>query len=181
MRALCGDYVDCAQGDDMAGVRLPRLSTVSEPVVAVVSVRHPGVAELIDALTIELAGGGYTEEETFGYSAEQLEASGVHLVGASLDEELVGIGGVELQADGLGELKRFYVDPAHRGRGVADAMMSALVEYATAHGVTTLRLETGDQQRAAQGFYARHGFEVVDRFPPYVDSATSVCMSRSLA
>ena len=30
------------------------------------------------------------------------------------------------------------------------------------------------------GFYARHGFVVVDRFPPYEDSATSVCMARAL-
>jgi hypothetical protein len=29
-------------------------------------------------------------------------------------------------------------------------------------------------------FYARHGFQVVDRFGPYVDSATSVCMARQL-
>jgi putative acetyltransferase len=29
-------------------------------------------------------------------------------------------------------------------------------------------------------FYARHGFEVVPRFGPYVDSATSVCMQRHL-
>ena len=148
--------------------------------MAPVTVRDPGVPALIDALTLELADGGYTDEETFGYSLEQLEASGVHLVGATLAGELVGIGGVELQGDGFAELKRFYVVPAHRGRGVADAVIEALVEHARAGGATTVRLETGDKQHAAMGFYARHGFEVVDRFPPYVDSATSVCMAREL-
>jgi putative acetyltransferase len=152
--------------------------------VSPVAVHDPGVPELIEALTLELADGGYSDEETFGYSAEQLESSGVHLVGARLDGVLVGIGGVEVQADpGTGrvaELKRMYVDPGCRGRGVADAVMSALVEHAVAHGAHTLRLETGDKQHAAIGFYARHGFVVVDRFPPYVDSATSVCMARAL-
>jgi len=148
--------------------------------VAPVTVRDPGVPALIDALTLELADGGYTDEETFGYSLEQLEASGVHLVGATLSGELVGIGGVELQGDGFAELKRFYVVPAHRGRGVADAVIEALVEHARAGGATTVRLETGDKQHAAMGFYARHGFVVVERFPPYVDSATSVCMAREL-
>lgn len=142
--------------------------------------RADGVAALIEALTVELAGAGYTDEETFGYSADQLEESGVHLVGARLDDVLVGIGGVEVQQDGYAELKRMYVDPGCRGRGVADAIMSALVEHAVAHGTSTLRLETGDKQHAAIGFYARHGFVVVDRFPPYVDSATSVCMARPL-
>lgn len=149
-------------------------------VVAVnpVTVRDPGVPALIDALTVELADGGYSEEETFGYSLDELEASGVHLVGASLGGELVGLGGIELQAEGFAELKRFYVVPGHRGRGVADAVIEALVEHARSAGATTVRLETGDKQHAAMRFYARHGFEVVDRFGPYADSATSVCMAR---
>ena len=149
-------------------------------VVFPVTVRDPGVAGLIDALTAELADGGYTDEESFGYSAAQLEESGVHLVGASVDGRLVGLGGVELQDDGAAELKRFYVDPAHRGLGIADAVIEALVEHARARGTTTVRLETGDKQYAAIAFYTRHGFAVVPRFPPYVDSATSVCMQRSL-
>lgn len=157
------------------------LTPVVEPVaVAPVTVRDPGVADLVDALTVELAGGGYSDEETFGYSLDQLEASGVHLVGASLGGVLVGIGGVELQEDGFAELKRFFVDPAHRGQGVADAVIEALVEHARAAGAATVRLETGDQQHAAMRFYARHGFAVVDRFGPYVGSATSVCMARDL-
>jgi len=150
------------------------------PAVSPVSVRDPGVPELVDALTVELAEGGYSDEETFGYSLDQLEASGVHLVGAWLHGTLVGIGGVEIQDGGSAELKRFYVDPAHRGQGVADAVIEALVEHARAHGATTVRLETGDQQHAAMRFYARHGFAVVPRFGPYVDSATSVCMARGL-
>jgi putative acetyltransferase len=148
--------------------------------VTPVTARTPGVAALVEALTIELAEGGYSEDETFGYSLEQLEASGVHLVGASVAGELVGIGGVELQADGFAELKRFYVDPAYRGQGVADSVIEALVQHARTAGATTVRLETGDQQHAAMRFYARHGFAVVDRFGPYVDSATSVCMARML-
>jgi putative acetyltransferase len=148
--------------------------------VAPVTVRDPAVARLIDALTDELADSGYSDEETFGYSLDQLEASGVHLVGASVDGTLAGIGGVEIQHGGFAELKRFYVDPALRGAGVADAVIEALVEHARAAGATTVRLETGDKQHAAMRFYARHGFEVVDRFGPYVDSATSVCMQREL-
>ncbi len=142
--------------------------------------RDGGVAALVDALTAELAESEYAEDETFGYSADQLEASGVHLVGARVDGELVGIGGVELQVDGYAELKRMYVVPTHRGSGVADAIMDALVGHARAHGATTLRLETGDKQHAAIGYYSRHGFAVVDGFPPYEDSATSVCMARAL-
>lgn len=152
--------------------------------LAPASARDPEVAALVDALTAELADGGYTDEESFGYSVDQLEQSGVHLVGARAGGRLVGIGGVELQEDPatgrVAELKRFYVDPAHRGQGVADALIESLVEHARTRGATTVRLETGDKQHAAMRFYARHGFEVVPRFGPYVDSATSVCMQRSI-
>ncbi|WP_369130384.1 GNAT family N-acetyltransferase [Modestobacter roseus] len=148
--------------------------------VDAVSVGEPAVLALVEALTIELAGGGYLAEETFGYSPEQLAASGVRLVGARADGVLAGIGGVELQDDGVAELKRFFVLPAHRGTGVADALMAALVDHASAHGVRLLRLETGDRQQAAIRFYRRHGFAEVPRFGPYLASATSVCMARPL-
>ncbi len=148
--------------------------------VAPVDVRDPEVLTLVDALTAELAGSGYTEDETFGYSPDQLERSGVHLVGARAGGRLAGIGGVELQDDDIAELKRMYVVPACRGTGAADALMASLVEHARAHGVRVLRLETGDKQHAAVAFYRRHGFAEVPRFPPYVDSATSVCMQRDL-
>lgn len=136
--------------------------------------------QLIEALTAELAGEGYTGEQTFGYSVEQLAGSGVQLVGARVAGHLVGIGGLELQGGRVAELKRFYVRPDHRGRGVADALMAALVAHGREHGARVLRLETGDRQHAALRFYARHGFVQVARFPPYVDSESSVCMRRRL-
>jgi putative acetyltransferase len=131
-------------------------------------------------LTAELAGEGYTASETFGYSAEQLRDRAVHLVGARIDGRLVGVAGLERQEGGTGELKRFFVAPQYRGAGIADALIAALVEYAREHHIGRLRLETGDKQHAAIAFYRRHGFAVVARFGPYVNSATSVCMERAM-
>ena len=150
----------------------------SEIHVAPVRVSDPPVRELLDALTDEPARGGYAEDETFGYSIDQLERAGVHLVGARVKNVLVGVAGVEL-TDGAGELKRFFVRPEHRGSGVADALIGALLRHAAAEGVGVLRLETGDKQHAAISFYRRHGFVEVPRFGPYIGSATSVCMQRS--
>jgi putative acetyltransferase len=150
------------------------------PAVVPVDVQRPDVVSLVDELTAELAGAGYTAEQTFGYSAEQLGRSGVHLVGAEVAGVLVGIGGVELQDRGTAELKRFYVRPEHRGSGVADALIVSLAAYAGQRGVRVLRLETGDRQHAALAFYRRHGFVEVTPFPPYTGSETSICMQRDL-
>ena len=152
-----------------------------EPVrVVPVRATDAAVAPLLAALTAELAGGGYRPEQTFGYSAEQLERAGVHLVGAEAGDRLVGVAGVEADGAGGAELKRFYVEPGHRGSGVADALLAALVAYARGRGVRVLRLEAGDKQQAALRFYRRHGFTPIPRFGPYVDSATSVCLERAL-
>jgi putative acetyltransferase len=145
-----------------------------------VAAGDPQVIALLDELTSELARAGYTPDQTFGYSVEQLERSGVHLVGVAAPEgHLVGVGGLELQGK-VGELKRFFVAPAHRGTGVADALIAALIEFATEHDVEVLRLETGDKQTAAIAFYRRHGFAEIPRFGPYVRSETSFCMERRL-
>lgn len=150
------------------------------PSLRPVRASDPAVVALLDALTVELASAGYSEAETFGYSVEQLERAGVQLLGATRDGRLVGVGGVELDGDEGAELKRFYVRPEHRGTGVADTLLGALLDQAAAHGVRLVRLETGDRQHAAMGFYRRHGFTVVPAFGPYVGSRTSVCMARAL-
>ena len=156
--------------------RVPFCLVEAHPVDA----REPEVLGLVSALDAELAEGGYTEEQTFGYPPEVLARGGVHLLGVRAGGRLAGIGGVELQDGGVAELKRMYVAPEQRGTGTADVIMAALVEHARRHGARLLRLETGDQQHAAIDFYRRHGFVEVPRFPPYVTSETSVCMERWL-
>ena len=139
----------------------------------------PAVRALLAALDAELAAADYTPDQQFGYDVQRLVEAGVHLVGAWRDGRLVGIGGVEVSGDDA-ELKRCYVDPAHRGTGVSDSILQSLVAHALAVGVRVLRLETGVRQHAALRFYRRHGFREIPRFGPYVDSVTSVCLARDL-
>jgi putative acetyltransferase len=148
--------------------------------VVPVSARDPEVRALLESLTQELAGAGYTADQTFGYSPEQIEQSGVDLLGARRQRILVGVAGIEVQGQGRAELKRFFVQPEHRGTGVADALLATLLVHAAASGVQLLRLETGDKQLAARAFYQRHGFTEVPRFAPYEDSETSVCLQRAV-
>ena len=148
--------------------------------VVPVAVSEPQVAALLGALTTEIAAQGYTAEQTFGYTPEQLQSANMHMVGARVDATFCGVGGLELQPDGVGELKRFFVAPQYRGSGVADAILDALLDYARAHRLNLVRLETGDKQHAAIDFYRRRGFVGVPRFGPYQTSETSVCMQLRL-
>lgn len=58
-----------------------------------------------------------------------------------------------------GEVKRLYVRPQHRGRGIAAALYLSLEKYARERGYEWLYLDTTDEMVAAQRFYAALGYE----------------------
>lgn len=78
------------------------------------------------------------------------------------------------------ELKRMYVEPALRGRGVAQALLAFLEAEALRRGIGTLRLETGNLQPQALRFYERAGYLRRGPFGDYDDDPHSVFMEKSL-
>ena len=52
-----------------------------------------------------------------------------------------------------------WVAPEVRGRGVGEALIAAVVEWARASGARRLLLDVGDHNRPAIALYARMGFE----------------------
>ena len=63
--------------------------------------------------------------------------------------------------DGEAELRLVAVDPAARGRGVAQALVQASIDLARGWGATGLVLDTGPLNHTAQRNYLRAGFERV--------------------
>ena len=76
--------------------------------------------------------------------------SGTFLVGW-LEEIPVACGGVKRLEDDLAELKRFYVIPTARSKGLSIELMSALEDAARQLGYTRLRMDTGSPKSAAVG------------------------------
>jgi len=73
-----------------------------------------------------------------------------------------------------------YVEPEHRGSGVATAVLRALEKAAGAQGWNRLVLETGDRQPDAIRFYEREGYTRIPNFGYYADSEYSLCFGRAL-
>ncbi|SKA82897.1 Ribosomal protein S18 acetylase RimI [Agreia bicolorata] len=63
--------------------------------------------------------------------------------------------------DGEAEMRLLAVDPAARGRGVAQALVQASIDLARSWGATALVLDTGPLNHTAQRNYLRAGFERV--------------------
>ena len=82
--------------------------------------------------------------------------------------------------EGYGELKRMYVRPPLRGRGLGGRILAELVRIAKAGGLTRLILETGELQPEAIRLYRRGGFRRIANYGPYTDVPTSICYGRWL-
>jgi ribosomal protein S18 acetylase RimI-like enzyme len=67
-------------------------------------------------------------------------------------------------SDPAAEVKRLYVQPAFRGRGVAEVLLAALEAHAREHGYRALYLDSKDDLQAALRFYARHGYQRCGRY-----------------
>ncbi len=78
------------------------------------------------------------------------------------------------------EVRRMFVDAAHRRRGVGREVLAALMQHATVMGYQRVVLETGDRQASAIAMYEQAGFRRIPPFGPHVGDPTSVCFERRL-
>ena len=79
-----------------------------------------------------------------------------------------------------GEVKRVYVVPGARGRGVSRTVMTALVAIAREEGFRTLWLETGTEQPEALALYRRSGWRDIPPYGQYVDDPRTRCFALDL-
>ena len=86
-----------------------------------------------------------------------------------------------IPGEAVAELKRMYVVPAARGRGLARAILNTLEDRAAALGASRVVLETGDKALAALALYQSSGYARVPCFGAYAASPTSICFEKRLA
>jgi GNAT superfamily N-acetyltransferase len=98
--------------------------------------------------------------------AELRPPGGAYYVGYEGTEAVAG-GGLRGLGDGVAEIKRMYVRPDARSRGLATALLRRLEDAARSLGYAAARLDTGPQQVHALRMYRRAGYVEV---PPYNDN-----------
>ncbi len=147
--------------------------------LALESADQPDVIALIDALDA-YQGALYPPESNYHLSVEALKQPNVlFCVVRDDDGAALGCGAVVL-LEGYGELKRMYVNPGHRGRGIAKAIITFLEHEAARRDYTILRLETGIHQAEALGLYGRAGYVRRGRYGDYPEDPLSVFMEKKI-
>jgi putative acetyltransferase len=136
---------------------------------------------LADALEAELLASYEGVPGSGGLPAASIfePPGGVFLVGRE-NGEPVACGGIAHYDDFTAEIRRMYVVPEARGRGLSRRVLTALEDEARALGYSLVRLETGKLQTEAIGLYASAGFGPIPRYGPFANDPRSVCFEKRL-
>ena len=106
---------------------------------------------------------------------------GVYTAVVALDDgKPAGCGCFKPLSDGSVEMKRIFVAPEARKKGIARGVMARLEEWAAELGYTRAVLETGTSQPEAIGLYESIGYQRIKNYPPYVGVHNSVCYEKRL-
>jgi GNAT superfamily N-acetyltransferase len=146
---------------------------------------HPDVRRLITELQREYVH-RYGGEDATPVDVSEFEPPRGTFVVGYLNGVALACGGWRAQesgpdfAEGDAELKRMYVVPAARGRGLSRVLLAELERRAVAAGQRRLVLETGIHQPEAIGLYTSSGYTEISPFGRYRRSPLCRCFGKLL-
>ena len=153
----------------------PRRSVVVERASPRLAAARELIAELDEYLNRL-----YAAERNYLLDIEALAAPEVAFFIARCDGEIAACGALRRLDGASAEIKRMYVRPRFRGRGIGRAVLLALEAHARAEGIALLVLETGVDQPEALALYERHQFVRRERYGEYQDDPTSLFFEKRL-
>ena len=103
-----------------------------------------------------------------------------YVVMAYRGDEPVGCGAFKEFTGELVEIKRIFVQPAHREQGIAQAILAELEQWAQELHYTGCVLETGKNQPEAIRLYQKISYQVIPNYGQYAGVENSVCMQKEI-
>jgi GNAT superfamily N-acetyltransferase len=103
-----------------------------------------------------------------------------HVVLAYEDRTPLGCGAIKAFSDDTMEVKRMFVHPEGRQKGVATMILSELEKWASEMAFKRTVLETGSRQHEAIALYTRRGYTRIPNYGQYAGVANSLCFEKKL-
>lgn len=97
------------------------------------------------------------------------------------NDTAVGCGAFKKYEPKTAEIKRMYVLPELRGKGIAGKILSELETWAKELDFSECILETGKKQPEAIRLYQKSGYEITPNYGQYAEMENSVCMRKIIA
>lgn len=103
-----------------------------------------------------------------------------HVVVAFENEIPAGCGAIKMFDQQTMEVKRMFVMPEFRKKGIARAVLNELERWTAELGFETCMLETGKRQPEAISLYKTSGYELIPNYGQYMGVETSVCFRKNV-
>lgn len=120
------------------------------------------------------------EEHAFFAQFNKIDAI-KHVVVAYENELPVGCGAIKEYEKGIMEIKRMFVWPEQRGKGIASLVLTELEAWAKELNYSKCILETGYKQHEAIALYKKCRYIVIENYGQYAGVESSVCFEKSLS
>jgi GNAT superfamily N-acetyltransferase len=111
--------------------------------------------------------GGFDPERTVAAPARELVGPAGAFFVARLDGHPIGCGGIRKLDETTAEIKRMWIDPVARSRGIGRRLLAALEDAAVELGCHTVRLDTNAHLTEAVALYRSSGYSEI---PAYNDN-----------
>lgn len=85
-----------------------------------------------------------------------------------LDGQPAGCAAYRERSEGLCEIKRVFIRPKYRGRGISRELLFTVEDYARERGCTRIALDTNSALEPAVTLYRRSGYVVTHREGQYI-------------
>lgn len=99
---------------------------------------------------------------------------------AYLDQTPVACGAIKYFSETAAEVKRMFVHPDYRKKGIAAKIVTELETWAAELGFSDCVLETGKKQPEAIALYQKLGYQITPNYGQYVGVGNSICMAKAL-
>lgn len=139
---------------------------------------HPEFRGLVDQLNAELSIRN-GEKDAF-YSQYNSIDMLKNTVVAYWEGQPAGSGAFKPFDEQSVEIKRMFVPPTLRGKGIAQAVLQELENWARELGYTATVLETGLMLPEAIRLYEKYGYSRIPNFGQYIGVESSVCFQKPL-
>ena len=97
-----------------------------------------------------------------------------------LNDIPVGCGAIKKFDDTAMEVKRMYVSPQNRGKGIAAKVLTELEAWAKELGYKRCVLETGINQPEALALYQKNSYKRIPNYGQYANVENSFCFEKIL-
>lgn len=117
------------------------------------------VKKLINSVLVEI----FKKEGSLLEDLDNIQKNYSLFLVAEDNKKIVGTVALKNEGEGVGKLRRMYLQKEYRGRGIAQELFNNVLNYARKEKFSKIILTTYPKMKAAIKFYKKNGFKLIKK------------------